>query len=126
LFSLGITNLSLYKHWWPLVELEDFFQIIATIVQGVSANFPCTWEEALIFRRDHIGTPEQAVRSLVYLKNQMRYQQGIQATPGVYFINVLRVEIVTVPKQAFENMRVKQPAGSARNGRTVQLILPGS
>jgi hypothetical protein len=56
----------------------------------------------------------------------MRYQQGIQATPGVYFINVLRVEIVTVPKQAFENMCVKQPAGSARNGRTVQLILPGS
>jgi hypothetical protein len=46
-------------------------QIIAAIVQGVSSSFPCTWEEALIFRRDHIGTPEQAVRSLVYLKNQV-------------------------------------------------------
>ena len=60
-----------------------FFQIIASIVQGVSATFPCTWEEALIFRRDHIGTPEQAVRTLVYLKNQMRYQQGMQASPGM-------------------------------------------
>ena len=63
----------------------NFFQIIASIVQGVSATFPtgCTWEEALVFRRDHIGGPEQAVRSLVYLKNQMRYQQGLQANPGL-------------------------------------------
>ena len=60
-----------------------FLQIIASIVQGVSAHFPCSWEEALVFRRDHIGTPEQAVRSLVYLKNQMRYQQGMQANPVV-------------------------------------------
>ena len=50
------------------------FQIIVSIVQRVSAHFPCTWEDALDFRRDHIGTTEQAVRALIYLKNQNRNQ----------------------------------------------------
>jgi hypothetical protein len=49
-------------------------QIVVSIVQRVSAHFTCTWEEALDFRRDHIGTTEQAVRALIYLKNQNRHQ----------------------------------------------------
>ena len=55
---------------------EDFFffQIAVSIMQGVSAQFPCTWEEVLDFRRDHVGPPEQAVRALVYMKNQLQYQ----------------------------------------------------
>ena len=54
-------------------------QIVVSIVQGVqtaASRFGCTWEEALAFRKDHVGTPEQAVRSLVYAKNQMQYQQN--------------------------------------------------
>ena len=66
-------------------------------MQGVSAQFPCTWEEVLDFRRDHVGPPEQvsmafqgsvgkrkndfhelffqqAVRALVYMKNQLQFQ----------------------------------------------------
>jgi hypothetical protein len=46
----------------------------------VSAHFTCTWEEALDFRRDHIGNTEQAVRALIYLKNQNRHQ--IQTYPN--------------------------------------------
>ena len=63
-------------------------QIVVSIMQGVSAQHPCTWEEVLDFRRDHIGSPEQAVRSMVYLKNQMQYRQQQQQqlnpnlTPG--------------------------------------------
>ena len=44
------------------------------IVQRVSVHFPCSWEDALDFRRDHIGTTEQAVRALIYLKNQSHHQ----------------------------------------------------
>lgn len=49
-------------------------QIAAAIMQGVSAQFPCSWTEVLDFRRDHVGTPEQAVRAIVYFKNQRHYQ----------------------------------------------------
>jgi len=49
-------------------------QIAVSVMQGVSAQFPCTWEEVLDFRRDHVGPPEQAVRALVYMKNQLQYQ----------------------------------------------------
>ena len=47
---------------------------MVSIVQRVSAHFPCTWEDALDFRRDHIGTTEQAIQSLIYLKNQNQHQ----------------------------------------------------
>ena len=47
-------------------------------MQGVYAQFPCTWEEVLEFRRDHVGPPEQAVRALVYMKNQFQYQMQQQ------------------------------------------------
>ena len=33
-------------------------------MQGVSAQFPCTWEEVLDFRRDHVGPPEQVSKAL--------------------------------------------------------------
>ncbi len=62
----------------PLV----LFQILANIVEGVSAHFPCTWEEALLFRRDHIGSPEQAVRSILYAKNQCQYQASVTSAMG--------------------------------------------
>ena len=55
---------------------------MVSIVQRVSAHFPCTWEEALDFRRDHIGTTEQAVRALIYLKNQNRHQNPSYHQPG--------------------------------------------
>ena len=53
----------------------------------MSAYFPCTWEEALSFRREHVGSSEQAVRSLLYLKNQNQHQlqnypQNIQVASG--------------------------------------------
>ncbi|TRY62030.1 hypothetical protein TCAL_09093 [Tigriopus californicus] len=51
-------------------------QIIVSIVQGVSAQFPCSCEEAMNFRREHISTPEQAIRSIAYLKNQQCYQNN--------------------------------------------------
>ncbi len=65
------------------VYLFSSLQILASIVQGVAVHFPCSWEEALIFRRDHIGTPDQAVRSLVYLKNQTQFQQNLQSVTNM-------------------------------------------
>eukprot|EP00095_Tigriopus_kingsejongensis_P011905 maker-scaffold111_size354240-snap-gene-2.28 protein:Tk11905 transcript:maker-scaffold111_size354240-snap-gene-2.28-mRNA-1 annotation:"protein tamozhennic" len=52
-------------------------QILISIVHGVSAQFPCTWTEALDFRREHIGTPEQAIRAIVYRQNQHSFRQGL-------------------------------------------------
>ena len=54
--------------------MQQIFQILVTLVQGVSNTFPCSWDEAINFRRDHVGTPEQAVRSLVYMK--YKFQTG--------------------------------------------------
>ena len=51
-------------------------QIVVSILQGVSAQFPCRWDEILEFRRNHIGSPEQATRTLLYQKNQLQYLQG--------------------------------------------------
>ena len=56
-------------------------QIVVSILQGVSAQFPCRWDEILEFRRSHIGSPEQASRTLLYQKNQLQYLQGY---PGYY------------------------------------------
>ncbi len=49
-------------------------QIAVGVMQGVNAQYPCSWSEVLNFRRDHVGTPEQAVRAIVYFKNQQQYQ----------------------------------------------------
>merc|ERR1711860_405113 len=53
-------------------------QIIVTILQGVTAQFPCRWDEILEFRRTHIGSPEQATRTLLYQKNQLHFAQTQQ------------------------------------------------
>ena len=40
----------------------------------MAAQFPLGLDELLEFRRDHIGSPETAVRELLYRKNQSRIQ----------------------------------------------------
>ena len=45
-------------------KIKFVFQIAVSIMQGVSAQFPCTWEEVLDFRRDHVGPPEQVSKAL--------------------------------------------------------------
>ena len=60
-----------------------FFQIVVSILQGVSAQFPCRWDEILEFRRSHIGSAEQASRTLLYQKNQLQYLQT--GYPGAYY-----------------------------------------
>jgi len=59
-------------------------QIIVTILQGVTAQFPCRWDEVLEFRRSHIGTPEQATRTLLYQKNQLHFAQAHHAAAAGY------------------------------------------
>jgi hypothetical protein len=36
------------------------------IYAGVVTHFPITMEELLEFRRDYVGTPEDAVREILY------------------------------------------------------------
>lgn len=59
-------------------------QIIVTILQGVTAQFPCRWDEILEFRRTHIGSPEQATRTLLYQKNQLHFAQTQQQQQQFY------------------------------------------
>ncbi len=51
-------------------------QIMVSVMQAVSAQWPCTWSEVLSFRRDHVGTPEQAARAIVYFKSQSQYRNS--------------------------------------------------
>jgi len=48
--------------------------ILQEIYAGVVPQFPLSLEELMEFRRDHIGTPEDAVRELLYRKSQNRFQ----------------------------------------------------
>jgi len=56
-----------------LARMESI--ILQEIYSGVILQFPLSLEELFEFRRDHIGTPETAIRELVYRKNQSRFQQ---------------------------------------------------
>ena len=46
-----------------------------------TSGFSATWEELIAFRRDHVGTPEQAARSLAYEKSQRQYRSAVTSTP---------------------------------------------
>ncbi len=48
-------------------------QIVVGVMQGVSAQYPCTWAEVVQFRSEHVGTPEQAIRAIVYYKSQSQF-----------------------------------------------------
>lgn len=52
----------------------------------MTAQFPCRWDEILEFRRCHVGSPEQATRTLLYQKNQLHFHQpgGSHVPPGYY------------------------------------------
>ena len=56
------------------------WQIVVTILQGVTAQFPCRWDEVLEFRTRNTMSPEQATRKLLYDKNQQIHfaQQALQ------------------------------------------------
>ena len=70
------------------------------IVQRVSVHFPCSWEDALDFRRDHIGTTEQAVRALIYLKNQSHHQINNYSEQQTLGSTVSRNEIGAINENA--------------------------
>jgi len=106
-------------------------QIAVSIMQGVSAQFPCTWEEVLDFRRDHVGPPEQAVRALVYMKNQLQFQlqqqqqrnpYGVYPTSGANSIN----GIYTPQQNPYPQLTSQHSYGSSSNGgyRTAGNLVP--
>ena len=55
-------------------------QILVAAMQALQTTsaVSATWEELIAFRRDHVGTPEQAARSLAYEKSQRQYRDAIQ------------------------------------------------
>ena len=68
--ELSLSMLSPLKYF----SISLFPQIVMNVFQGVSSHCPCTWEDVLLFRRNHIGYPDHAVQSLIYYKNQLQYQ----------------------------------------------------
>lgn len=48
--------------------------ILQEIQTGVVSQFPITMDELLEFRRDYAGTPDDAIREIIYRKNQQMYQ----------------------------------------------------
>jgi len=48
--------------------------ILQMIHIGVASQFALGLDELMEFRRDHIGSPEDAIRELLYRKNQSRFQ----------------------------------------------------
>jgi len=48
--------------------------ILQEIYVGVTCQFELSFEELLEYRRDHIGTPEDATRELLFRKSQVRFQ----------------------------------------------------
>ncbi len=59
-------------------------QIMVSVMQSVSAQCPCSWREVLAFRRDHVGTPEQAARAIVYFKSQSQYRNLVRRQRSFY------------------------------------------
>ena len=92
-----------------------------SIVQRVSAHFPCTWEEALDFRRDHIGTTEQAVRALIYLKNQNSHQNPSYSQPSPAIVGrgqTSMINQVGIPQTGMSYPLNQIPAQSIQNQLT--------
>lgn len=60
------------KHITTMMYLAS--QILSQVGQGLrAANFVCDWAEIVDFRVEHVGTPQQAVRAIGYLKHQANY-----------------------------------------------------
>lgn len=50
------------------------------IWEGVCPQFECSWQEILVFRENHICSPESAIKNLSYLYQQNCYQQQMLAS----------------------------------------------
>ncbi|XP_069682149.1 protein tamozhennic isoform X1 [Periplaneta americana] len=50
-------------------------QLLKNIWEEVSYRFNCSWLEVLEFRENHVGTPENAAKGLVYHFHQRQYQE---------------------------------------------------
>jgi hypothetical protein len=53
-------------------------QLLKNIWEEVSYCFNCSWLEVLEFRENHVGTPENAAKGLVYHFRQRQYQEQQQ------------------------------------------------
>jgi len=53
-------------------------QLLRNIWEEVSCRFNCSWLEVLEFRENHVGTPENAAKGLVYHFHQRQYQEQQQ------------------------------------------------
>ena len=55
---------------------------MVSIMQGVGAQLPCTWDDVIRYRREHVGSPEQAVRGITYIKNQRNFNNTGKLLPS--------------------------------------------
>ncbi|XP_067004608.2 protein tamozhennic [Anabrus simplex] len=59
-------------------------QLLKAIWEEVQSRFPCGWLEILEFRENHVGTPENAIRGIVYRFHQRQYQEQQQQQLAAY------------------------------------------
>lgn len=59
-------------------------QLLKNIWEEVSYRFNCSWLEVLEFRENHVGTPENAAKGLVYHFHQRQYQEQQQQQLAAY------------------------------------------
>lgn len=59
-------------------------QLLKIIWEEVSSRFNCSWLQVLEFRENHVGTPENAAKGLIYHFHQHQYQEQQQQQYAMY------------------------------------------
>lgn len=81
-FVIAVLFLNFF---YPPLNYNMFWQqLLKNIWEEVSRRFNCSWLEVLQFRENHVGTPENAAKGLVYHFHQRQYEEQQQQQLAAY------------------------------------------